>query len=132
MGFPMLATAVWLFNLAYGDYGKRVLWLGVFLVLVALAAWIFGKFVQRGRTRRGLALAIALILLIGGYAYALESQLNWRAPITVADTTGSLKNSPAGIDWQRWSPRSRGESAQRRTSGARGFYRRLVPHLPGE
>jgi thiol:disulfide interchange protein DsbD len=104
MGFPMLATAVWLFNLAYGDYGKRVLWLGVFLVLVALAAWIFGEFVQRGRTRRGLALVIALILLIGGYAYALENQLNWRAPMIIADTTGSLKNSPNGIDWQQWTP----------------------------
>ncbi len=104
MGFPMLATAVWLFNLAYGDYGKRVLWLGVFLVLMAFAAWIFGEFVQRGRARRVLALVIVLILLIGGYVYALESQLNWRAPITVADTTGSLKNSPNGINWQRWSP----------------------------
>jgi len=104
MGFPMLATAVWLFNLAYGDYGKRVLWLGVFLVLVALAAWIFGEFVQRGRVRRGLASVIVLILLIGGYVYALESRLDWRAPIAVEDTTGPLINSPDGIDWQRWSP----------------------------
>jgi thiol:disulfide interchange protein DsbD len=114
MGFPMLATAVWLFNLAYGDYGKRVLWLGVFLVVVALAAWIFGEFVQRGRTRRALALVIALILLIGGYAYALESQLNWRAPITVADTTDSLRNSPNGINWQQWSPEA---VAQARSAG---------------
>jgi thiol:disulfide interchange protein DsbD len=114
MGFPMLATAVWLFNLAYGDYGKRVLWLGVFLVIVALAAWIFGEFVQRGRARRGLALVIALILLIGGYAYALESQLNWRAPITVADTTGSLRNSPNGINWQQWTPEA---IAQARSAG---------------
>jgi thiol:disulfide interchange protein DsbD len=114
MGFPMLATAVWLFNLAYGDYGKRVLWLGVFLVVVALAAWIFGEFVQRGRARRGLALVIALILLIGGYAYALESQLNWRAPITVADTTGSLRNSPNGINWQQWTPEA---IAQARSAG---------------
>ena len=45
MGFPMLATAVWLFNLAYDNYGKNVLWLGIFLVVVALAAWIFGEFV---------------------------------------------------------------------------------------
>ena len=103
MGFPMLATAVWLFNLAAGDYGKRVLWLGVFLVVIALAAWIFGKFVQRGRTRRGLALAIALVLLIGGYVYALESQLDWRAPVAIKDATGPLINSPDGIDWQRWS-----------------------------
>jgi thiol:disulfide interchange protein DsbD len=114
MGFPMLATAVWLFNLAYGDYGKRVLWLGVFLVVVALATWIFGEFVQRGRTRRALALVIALILLIGGYAYALESQLNWRAPITVADTTGSLRNSPNGINWQQWTPEA---IAQARSAG---------------
>jgi thiol:disulfide interchange protein DsbD len=104
MGFPMLATAVWLFNLAAGSYGKSVLWLGVFLVLVAFAAWIFGEFVQRGRTRKGLALVIALILLVGGYAFALENQLRWREPVTEADATGSLKESVDGIDWQRWSP----------------------------
>jgi len=104
MGFPMLATAVWLFNLAAGSYGKPVLWLGVFLVMVAFAAWIFGEFVQRGRTRKGLALVIALILLIGGYAYALESQLRWRELVAASDTTGSLKESADGIDWQRWNP----------------------------
>ena len=104
MGFPMLATAVWLFNLAAGSYGKSVLWLGIFLVLVAFAAWIFGEFVQRGRTRKVVALAIVLILLIGGYAFALENQLNWRAPVTPADATGPLKKSPDGIAWQRWSP----------------------------
>ena len=104
MGFPMLATAAWLFNLAAGNYGRRVLWLGVFLVVVALAAWIFGRFVQRGRTQRGLALAIVLILLIGGYVYALENRLDWRAPVAAKDTTGPLINSPDGIDWQRWSP----------------------------
>ena len=104
MGFPMLATAVWLFNLASGSYGKPVLWLGVFLVVVAFAAWIFGEFVQRGRTRKGLALVIALILLIGGYAYTLESQLRWRDPVTAADTTASLKELADGIDWQRWTP----------------------------
>jgi len=48
MGFPMLATVVWLFNIASSHYGKNVLWLGIFLVVVALAAWVFGEFVQRG------------------------------------------------------------------------------------
>ena len=104
MGFPMLATAVWLFNLAAGSYGKSVLWLGVFLVVVAFAAWIFGEFVQRGRVGKGIALAVVLILLVGGYAFALENQLRWREPVTEADTTGSLKESADGIDWQRWSP----------------------------
>jgi thiol:disulfide interchange protein DsbD len=114
MGFPLLVTAVWLFNLAAGSYGKSVLWLGVFLVIVALAAWIFGEFVQRGRARRGLALVIVLILLVGGYAFALESQLQWRQPMAVPDATGPLKESPDGIAWQRWSPeamaRARSES----------------------
>ena len=104
MGFPMLATAVWLFNLAAGSYGERVLWLGVFLVVVAFAAWIFGEFVQRGRAGKGVAFAVVLILLVGGYAFVLESQLHWRAPMAAADPTGSLKESADGIDWQRWSP----------------------------
>jgi thiol:disulfide interchange protein DsbD len=104
MGFPMLATAVWLFNLAAGSYGKSVLWLGVFLVVIAFAAWIFGEFVQRGRTRKGVALVVVLILVVGGYAFALENQLRWREPVSEADSTGSLKESADGIDWQRWSP----------------------------
>jgi thiol:disulfide interchange protein DsbD len=104
MGFPMLATAVWLFDLAAGSYGKSVLWLGIFLVIVAFAAWIFGEFVQRGRARKGLALVIVLILLVGGYAFALENQLQWRQPMTAPDATGSLKESADGIDWQLWSP----------------------------
>ncbi len=104
MGFPMLATVVWLFNVAASTYGKNVLWLGIFLVVVALAAWIFGEFVQRGRTQKTLAAIVVLILLIGGYAFALEKELDWRAPFVETSSTGSLKESADGIDWQRWSP----------------------------
>jgi len=104
MGFPMLATVMWLFNVAASTYGKNVLWLGIFLVLVAFAAWIFGEFFQRGRQRKGIALALVLILLIGGYAFALEKELDWRAPFMETTAAGSLKEAPDGIDWQRWSP----------------------------
>jgi len=44
MGFPMLATAVWLLNIAASTYGKNVLWLGIFLVVLAFAAWILVSF----------------------------------------------------------------------------------------
>jgi thiol:disulfide interchange protein DsbD len=106
MGFPMLATAVWLFNLACDDYGKNVLWLGIFLVIVAFAAWIFGEFVQRGRSFKTVFLAAiaTLILLVGSYVFALEKELDWRTAIPETDSTGSLKESADGIDWQRWSP----------------------------
>ena len=104
MGFPMLATVVWLFNIAASSYGKNVLWLSVFLVVVAFAAWIFGEFVQRGRKHKAAAAIITLILLIGGYAFALEKELDWREAMPQTDSTGSLKESADGIDWQRWSP----------------------------
>jgi thiol:disulfide interchange protein/DsbC/DsbD-like thiol-disulfide interchange protein len=104
MGFPMLATVVWLFNIATASYGKNVLWLGVFLVVVAFAAWIFGEFFQRGRKHKTTTAIVTLILLIGGYAFALEKQLDWRTAMPEAEATGSLKESADGIDWQRWSP----------------------------
>ena len=104
MGFPMLATVVWLFNVAASSYGKSVLWLGIFLIIVAFAAWIFGEFVQRGRNRKTLAAIITVLLLIGGYAFALEKELDWRAPVLESSPAGSLKESADGIDWQRWSP----------------------------
>jgi thiol:disulfide interchange protein len=104
MGFPMLATAVWLFSLIPLHYGKRALWLGLFLVILSLAAWIYGEFFQRGRAHRGLGLTAALALLAGGFLYAVEGQLRWRSPVPDTSLAGSPKESPDGIDWQRWSP----------------------------
>ena len=104
MGFPMLVTAVWLLNVAASTYGKNVLWLGIFLVVIALAAWIFGEFFQRGRSGKTAAAMITLLLLVVGYVFALEKQLHWRAPVSETIRTGSLKESADGIDWQPWSP----------------------------
>ena len=102
MGFPMLATVVWLYGIAGSSYGKNVLWLGVFLVIVAFAAWIFGEFFQRGRKRRGPALALVVLLLAAGYAFALERELNWRTAQPQV-TGGTLRESADGIEWQPWS-----------------------------
>ena len=104
MGFPMLATAVWLFSLTPLHYGRRSLWLGLFLVVLALAAWVYGEFFQRQRAHRGLGLAVALVLLVGGFLYAVEGQLRWRSPVPETPLAGSLKEGLEGIDWQRWSP----------------------------
>jgi thiol:disulfide interchange protein DsbD len=104
MGFPMLAASVWLFSLMPLHYGRRVLWLGLFLVVVALAAWIYGEFVQRGRQRKGLAIFIVALLVFASYGYGLEGQLRWRSPDKPGGDNRSLKTSPQGIAWQRWSP----------------------------
>jgi thiol:disulfide interchange protein len=104
MGFPMLATAMWLFGLIPLYYGNRSWWLAIFLVIVALEAWVYGKFFQRGAVRRGLALGVALVLLVGGYASVMEGRLHWRSPAPVEMAgTGSLKEGPDGVDWQPWS-----------------------------
>ena len=105
MGFPMLATAMWLFWFtapSFGDSG--VLWLGLFLVTLAASAWVWGTFVQRSSKRRGLAAAASLLLLAFGYGWILEGNLHWRKRPEIAGVTGSLKEGPDGIDWLRWSP----------------------------
>ncbi|MFM1767689.1 MAG: hypothetical protein RJA22_218 [Verrucomicrobiota bacterium] len=103
LGFPMLATGVWLLAQLPGHYGSGgILWVGLFLVLLGVAAWVFGEFVQRGTRRRGLAGALALLLAAGGYAVALEAKLHWRSPAPPA-AAGPVTADPQGIPWQPWS-----------------------------
>jgi thiol:disulfide interchange protein DsbD len=93
MGFPMLATAVWLMWVS-SSREDDALWLGLFLVVLALVAWIWGQFVQRGARRRALAAVICLLLLGVDYGVILEGRLQWRSP---------PQTKMAGIDWKAWS-----------------------------
>jgi thiol:disulfide interchange protein DsbD len=93
MGFPMLATAVWLMWVS-SSREDDALWLGLFLVALALAAWIWGQFVQSGARRRALAAVICLLLIGADYGIILEGQLQWRSPPQTKTT---------GIDWKVWS-----------------------------
>jgi thiol:disulfide interchange protein DsbD len=101
MGFPMLATAVWLFSLLPIHYGERSWWVGIFLVIVALAAWVYGEFIQRGRTGHMAAGIIVGLLLLLGYAGVLERRLHWRE--VDSGPTAAIVNEPTGIAWQKWS-----------------------------
>ena len=88
MGFPMLATAVWIFSLSLDYFGAgAAFWLGALLVAIALVAWIWGEFVQRGSRQRGWAMVVSIALLTVTYCYILEGQLHWRKP--VAATPGA-------------------------------------------
>lgn len=102
MGFPMLATALWLFSLASNRFGKSgTLWLGLFLVLLALGAWIYGEFVQRGRKARMISGFIAVMVILTGYVFTLEKQLHWRVKPIVTASTAAIESG--GILWQPWS-----------------------------
>ena len=88
MGFPMLATVFWVLSLAATRFGRHsTVWLGIFVTFIALAAWVWGEFVQRGVSRRGLRRGAALLLLVAGCGYSYLQ-------ITGHDE----------IPWKPWSP----------------------------
>ncbi|HVM50103.1 MAG TPA: protein-disulfide reductase DsbD domain-containing protein [Candidatus Acidoferrum sp.] len=104
MGFPMLAAAVWLFSLVTIHYGDRSWWLALFLVMVAVAAWIYGEFIQRHHTRPVLALAAILAVLLAAYTFALEGHLQWRRPLTESAPGSTPTREANGVAWEPWSP----------------------------
>lgn len=105
LGFPMLATAIWLLSIVGDQWGTEgVLWVGLFLVFVGLAAWVYGRFGQL--QRRGWARWVALAVLAVGYGWTLERELDWRHPAAAGsgDASASLMRRENGIPWQPWSP----------------------------
>jgi thiol:disulfide interchange protein DsbD len=103
MGFPMLGAGIWLCSLLTIHYGERAWWMALFLVFLAVAAWVYGTFVQRGFQRRGLAAIVSLILLLAGYAYAIENKLRWREPLGESASGPVAIETPRGIAWRKWS-----------------------------
>ncbi len=101
MGFPMLATAIWLVSILFAHYGSETVWVEIFLLILSLAFWLFGEFYQRS-SKIFSGLIIPIILIVGGYLYALEYELNWRHPEQLK--TSSIHPSKYGINWQLWSP----------------------------
>lgn len=114
MGFPMLITAIWLTSLVGIFYGEQAWWLGVFLVLVGAAAWVFGEFYQRGSRARGVGLLFTALLLGFGYFWALESGLDWRHVQKQTEAGDKVAHAPKDYPWQRWSAEA---VAQARAAG---------------
>ncbi|HET6406599.1 MAG TPA: thioredoxin family protein, partial [Chthoniobacteraceae bacterium] len=95
MGFILLAVAIWLL----GGFGKArgiepmiaATWI---LVLIALAAWIYGA-----SHRRWWSIVIAIVILGAGYKYFLPDALT---KTRNADATASANE--AGILWENFTP----------------------------
>ncbi|HVV00205.1 MAG TPA: protein-disulfide reductase DsbD domain-containing protein [Verrucomicrobiae bacterium] len=105
MGFPMLATAFWLLSLLPLHYGEHAWLVGLFLVIAAFAAWLFGEFYQRARSRRGMGLTVAIAFVALGYLGVMEHALHWRNPPEINQAAAAENSThPAGLKWQEWSP----------------------------
>lgn len=88
MGFPMLATAIWLFWFTATRMGEAgVLWFGLCLVTLAASAWVWGEFVQRTHTRRAAGIVATLVLAAFSLFYLLPKA-----------------SERSKIQWQKWSP----------------------------
>ncbi|MBI5772203.1 MAG: thioredoxin family protein [Verrucomicrobia bacterium] len=102
LGFPVLATAIWLFSVGRELMGKEdALWFGLFLVVLALGAWVWGEFVQRGSARRGLAMVLSLGMVLGFGAYAAlrAPPTKWEVWSTAALEKARATGRPVLVDF---------------------------------
>jgi thiol:disulfide interchange protein DsbD len=103
LGFPMLGTAVWLMWLS-ANGADNWIWLGLFLVVLALAAWIWGEFVQRGRRGRGAAalISLALVAADGGLLFSSkpdQDAIQWNVWSQQAVEAAQRAGHPALVDF---------------------------------
>jgi len=111
LAFPMFATAAWLAWVLGLQVGiDAVLALSVGAVLVALAGWLVGRFVQRANaSRRVVAGLMALGALVAGVWLA------WPSVDHAAVSSSAAGGQRAVIDWEAWSPQKVGQAiAERR------------------
>jgi len=102
MGFPMLAAAIWLSTLAAGKLGEAGgLRVGFLMVLVAVAAWIFGQFIQRGTSRRGMAgfFALAASGTAAACLFVFQDKLDWKEWSVDAVAKARAAGHPVLIDF---------------------------------
>lgn len=103
LGFPMLGAAVWILDFTAPSLGRHgVMWLGLFLVILGCAAWVWGRFVQRSRGGT-LAAIVVVMLLVADYFWILEGELKWRCQ-TTPTSSNAFSQSHINREWQAWSP----------------------------
>lgn len=99
LAFPMYATAAWLAWVLGQQAGlDAVLRIGLAAVLLALAAWTWGRFWQRGGGR-----APAAAALVAGVSAGLAGWLAWPADDAQADARSLPATASAARGWEPYS-----------------------------
>lgn len=104
MGFPLMATLLWLLFVLGNQKGlDAVIWVGGFLLCLALACWIYGAFcgpLSSSRTRGFSLLLIVAIVTWGSWFFLAE-----KFPTSQRPAAGAVEKS-GGIDWKPFSQKS--------------------------
>jgi thiol:disulfide interchange protein DsbD len=106
MGFFMMATVLWLLYILGKQLGvEAVVWTCAFLLSIAVAAWLVGRYatLTASRGRVYAVWAVAFLVVAGSYLLFMESTLNVRGliageqPAELADADGE------GLQWKPFS-----------------------------
>jgi thiol:disulfide interchange protein DsbD len=101
MGFPLLATLVWLLSVISGQKGEAgIIWTLALLCALALACWLYGAFcgaLSSGRTRW--VAGLTALLLVAGGGYYFGGAFARALPPEAKPTT----NAADSIAWQPFS-----------------------------
>jgi thiol:disulfide interchange protein/DsbC/DsbD-like thiol-disulfide interchange protein len=103
MGFFMMATLVWLLYILGKQLGMEgVIWTSAFLLTVAIACWLVGRFATLVASRRKFAVTwiVAVLLVVGGYWFFLESILDVRNVIAGVSSSPTGSTTGEGIAWK--------------------------------
>jgi thiol:disulfide interchange protein DsbD len=101
----MFATVAWLAWVLGQQAGiHAVLAFGIGAVLVAMAAWLYGRFVQAGTRRRALALVLAVSSLAVGVWLTVDGARG--LPGSASSSAPSSAPSSQDTAWTAWSDRA--------------------------
>lgn len=105
MAFPLYATVGWLLWVLAGQTAgddDALLRITFGFVLVAMAAWAYGRFGQAyGQPARRLLGRVAAALLIGGGLW-----LGWPREAAAAPAAGATGAAAYAVVWEKWSPQA--------------------------
>lgn len=109
LAFPMYATAAWLAWVLGQQAGiDAVFALAIGAVLLALAAWLYGRFVQQGTPAvrpavRPFAAALAVLALALGVWTAWPTDAPQALVASVPGSARAGSAAPSASDWEPWS-----------------------------